>query len=215
MGVKGTKKAIRNLKETYDGIQKGILKDLTKNSILLASHTKERYLQGGTTFTRLRKRTGKLQTSTRPLRAKRITEGGKAGITFGTVYAKVHIGKRGDVTTIRPKNKKYLAIPLPAAMTQRGVLRASPRDESVFGKTFVARSKAGNLIIFGQMKYQKGQRAGELKGKIIPLFILKKSVNVMTRVDSDELIQWVEPKLIKDVEKTVKRAVSIHKGALK
>ena len=59
--------------------------------------------------------------------------------------------------TIRPKRARYLTIPLPAAKDSRGV--APPAR--TFLDTFVARSKAGNLILF--------QRAGT---GIVPLFLL-------------------------------------------
>lgn len=71
--------------------------------------------------------------------------------------------------TIVPKHAKYLAIPLPSAMDSRGVpLLPSPR---LWPNTFVARSKAGNLLIF-----QK--RAG----KIIPLYVLKSKVVIPPRL---------------------------------
>jgi hypothetical protein len=41
------------------------------------------------------------------------------GIGFGAKYANVHIGPAGSKVAIRPKNKKFLAIPLPAARTGR------------------------------------------------------------------------------------------------
>jgi hypothetical protein len=72
----------------------------------------------------------------------------------------------GDIV---PKNSKYLAIPLPAAMDSRGIpLMASPRD---WANTFVAKSKAGNLLIF------------QKKGKdIIPLYVLRSKVTIPPRL---------------------------------
>ena len=71
--------------------------------------------------------------------------------------------------TITPKSGKYLTVPLPAALDSKGLPRKkSARD---WANTFVAQSKAGNLIIF--------QRDG---AKITPLYVLKTSVTIPPRL---------------------------------
>jgi hypothetical protein len=71
---------------------------------------------------------------------------------------------------------KLLTIPLPAALDGRGVpLRRSPRD---WENTFVTTSKNGNLIIF----QRKGRR-------IVPLYVLKDSVNVPPRLGARAAFQ--------------------------
>ncbi|MBS7812353.1 phage tail protein [Roseococcus pinisoli] len=81
------------------------------------------------------------------------------------IYAKT----QENGATIVPKHSKYLAIPLPAAMDSRGVpLKPSPRS---WDHTFVAKSKAGNLIIF--------RREGT---QVIPLYVLKSKVYVPPRL---------------------------------
>ena len=67
--------------------------------------------------------------------------------------------------TIVPKTSKWLAIPLTAAKTPAGVPRGSPRS---FKDTFFKTSKKGNLILF--------QKVG--KEKIVPLFVMKKRVDL-------------------------------------
>jgi len=69
--------------------------------------------------------------------------------------------------TIRPKTKKWLTIPFPGggAVTALGVGRGSARE---FKNTFIA-----NDIIFGQSTGKSD--------KIVPLFILKKSVTIKPR----------------------------------
>jgi hypothetical protein len=71
--------------------------------------------------------------------------------------------------TITPKTAKYLTVPLPAALDSKGLPRKKSARE--WDNTFVARSKAGNLIIF--------QRDG---AKIVPLFVLKTSVTIPPRL---------------------------------
>ena len=70
--------------------------------------------------------------------------------------------------TIRPRRAKYLAIPLPAALSSRGTLLRRPRK---WKNTFVAKSRKGNLIIF--------QKRGKT---IIPLFVPSTNLVVAPRV---------------------------------
>lgn len=85
---------------------------------------------------------------------------------FGSRIARVH--ERGAV--IEAKRAKYLTVPLPAALDDKGrPLRRSARQ---WRNTFVKRSKRGNLIIF-----QK--RAGN---QLVPLYVLRKSVTIPPRL---------------------------------
>jgi len=71
--------------------------------------------------------------------------------------------------TIVPKTAKYLTVPLPAALDGAGVpIHKSARD---WDNTFVARSKAGNLLIF--------QKRGK---DVVPLYVLVKSVTIPPRL---------------------------------
>ena len=197
--IKGVKKTKDKLKRILIKYGKELKDILAKNSVLLATYTVQNKMQGGTTATKLRKRTAKLAASTKPRPVKKVKGNYEAGVKFGTRYAGVHIGKKGHKTVIRPVNKQYLAIPLKAAQTRAGVARGRPRDAGVFGKTFIAKSKAGNLIIFGKSVYQKGARAGQTHGKIVPLFVLKKQVTVPVRIVTKDLINWIKPKIERDL----------------
>jgi hypothetical protein len=108
--------------------------------------------------------------------------------------------------TIRPKNKRFLAIPTDFAKTPAGVAKGGPLDP-IWGPTFINKG-----VIFG---YQGGQRgttegvrqraaAGQTvkKGESIPLFILKKSVVVKRRIDPHiDLVLWARPKFLADLKK--------------
>jgi len=171
---------------------------ITRQAREMQRYVRTEHLTGGTTSTRLRVRTGKLRASCIPIKTE-IKEGSvEGGISFGTVYGRVHVGPKGQTTTITPKKGKYLTIPLPAAMTGAGVARGSAR-KGPWGETFVAKSKeTGGLIIFGKRKIMRGKKAGELRGKITPLFLLLKSVRIKARVHPEELIAWIKPKMIED-----------------
>lgn len=114
-------------------------------------------------------------------------------VGVGTKYGKVHFGKTGQVFHIVPKTAKMLAIPLPGAMDSNGTARGSPRDAAIFGQTFIARSKAGNLIIFGKLNYVRGKKAGQAKGALMPLFVLKNSVDVPVTVTTESLKAFAGP----------------------
>lgn len=93
------------------------------------------------------------------------------GIIGGIGYLRIH--ETGGVVT--PKKSKYLAIPLSAALKSNGTpIKPGPR---FWLNTFVATSKAGNLIIF--------QRRGK---NIVPLYVLKKSVTIKARLGMEKTL---------------------------
>ena len=210
--VKNLEQVIRNLRRVSDHLGDFIKDVIHQNSILLGTHIKTKYLTGGTNRHQLAVRSGKLRASVRPkvprVSATRI----KGGVTVGTSYARVHFGPRGSKTTIRAKNSQYLTIPLDAAKTKAGVSRGRARDEGVWGKTFVKESKAGNLIVFGQKRGQRGKSAGQLSGKVTPLFVLKKSVTIPARVHPEELIVWIRKRIVAMLERRLKQYVRRNKA---
>lgn len=180
------------------------VKDLVSAaSIKLDRHITQDLFQtypSGTTGSTLSTRSGILKKSIKTIPP--VVDGTevKGGVTVGTVYSPVHFGKSGQVTTISPKRGKYLAIPLPDAMNANGVAKGGPRDESVFGSTFVRKSKAGNLIIFGKTLYVKGKKAGQEKGALKALFILKSSVKVQSRITPESLQEYAMPIVMRGLD---------------
>jgi len=94
------------------------------------------------------------------------------GNNLATIEGQISAGRMSIHETggrITAKKSKYLTIPLPAAMDKRGVpLRKRARD---WDKTFVRKSKKGNLLIFRKER-----------NKIVPLYLLKKSVKIKPRL---------------------------------
>lgn len=168
---------------------------LRTEAVLMASHIKTEHLTGGTSATRLAVRTGNLRSQCRSLPVTESPGLIESGVGFGTQYARTHIGPAGQVTTIRAKSGKFLAIPLMAAMTPSGVARGAPRS-GMWGETFVSRSRAGRLILFGKTVAQKGKHSGETRGDIVPLFLLVKQVKVKARVHPEEILAWEKPRMI-------------------
>lgn len=98
--------------------------------------------------------------------------------------------------TIRATRAKYLTIPLPAAMDPRGVpLRKRARD---WDRTFVRRSRAGNLIIFRRLP---GAR------ELTPLYILKPSVYIRPRLKLEytlmEELTYYEDRLLNEISAVI------------
>ena len=109
-------------------------------------------------------------------------------VAGGLPYAAIH--EYGG--TIKPKSSKYLAIPLDAAKTPAGVPRGAPRD---FQDTFFFKSKAGNLLI--------GQKG--IGGGLIPLFVLKKSVEIPKRRWASSAIDKTLPALFKHIDNEIEK----------
>lgn len=97
--------------------------------------------------------------------------------------------------TITAKNAKYLTIPLPSALTPTGQLKKKARE---WDNTFVKRSKAGNLIIY--------QHNG--KGKITPLFVLKKSVKINARRYMEKTMKQMKNRVIMTLRGAIERGLA-------
>lgn len=141
-----------------------------KNAFQMVGVKGEEILQEITAGEVLKRRTGDLS---RGMQSKITGEGNNLVLHIGNrvrtgervPYADIH--EKGG--TVKPRHGKYLTVPLPPALTARGVLRKPARS---WDNTFVFKSKAGNLII--------GQKRGK-RGKVISLFVLKKRVDIPAR----------------------------------
>jgi phage gpG-like protein len=113
--------------------------------------------------------------------------------TARMVYANIH--ETGGI--IRPKNKQYLTIPLPSAQTPAGVGRFTAgevRDGLAgYDGSFIKRSKVGNLIIFGTQ--------GD---KVIPLFLLKRSVTIPARRYMSITVEQTQDKVVDNIVDKIK-----------
>ena len=120
----------------------------------------------------------------------------------GIPYARVQ--EEGGV--VRPKNKRYLTVPLPDALTGAGVLKGGARlvprgrkYETADGlPTFIFRSKRGNLLI--------GARAKNDALRL--LYVLKPEVRLKARLGFRETFDKItEPFLDAELAKAAREAV--------
>jgi hypothetical protein len=132
----------------------------------------------------LGRRSGKLRSTVRtipPTYSKQTIKGGLS-VGEGVPYAQVHIGT-SDVreTHIFPRSAQALAIPLRSALTSRGVIKSAysggPREiPGLFTRGKNKRLRSGVL-------YQQTEG-----GKVVPLFLLRRSVTVPRRIFTDIFI---------------------------
>ncbi len=123
--------------------------------------------------------------------------------TLDTVLGKIGAGfpisVHEDGATITAKRSRFLTIPLPAALTSRGIPKKKRARD--WDDTFVARSKRGNLIIFQKQS----------DGGIVPLYLLKRSVTIPPRLRLGETLENVgmsffDAKAIRVIERALDKA---------
>lgn len=170
-----------------------IRRALATTAAAFVGELRSRSLSGPTASTSVSPRTGALRRGIRFASVQEDSRGYVARVTADRRYAFVHFGPRGRVTEIRPKNAKYLTIPLRAARTAAGVSRGGARS-GIWGDTFFLPAKnPGNTVgyIMGRKTKQKGTGAGTAYGNVVPLFALVKSVKVEARVDPRDFLAYL------------------------
>lgn len=129
----------------------------------------------------LQRRSGKGLTSVKNFIVKREAED-VAGHMRLNFYMAVH--EHGAI--VRARRSQYLTIPLEAALDANGIpKKRSARD---WRNTFIAKSRAGNLIIF----HREGRR-------ITPLYVLKKRVRIPARLGLRKELSRQRPEFRRNV----------------
>jgi hypothetical protein len=166
-------------------LRQELVRHLQQTVQLIASRNSASW-PGGTTATTISRRSGAAMESLK--KGIKITDGayGPTGEMWGVFYLFVH--EYGG--TMRAKKSQFMTIPLPAALNSDGTPKHRTARE--WNDTFVAESRAGNLIIF--------QRQGRL---IVPLYVLRKEVRVPARLglrqaqaDAMDKYIWAVAKLV-------------------
>lgn len=169
--------AVKQLSET---VVRVITNIMNKESSRLAVYVRQSFLSGPTSDITLSKRSGELRKKTNPYPVKVMSDMVVGGIIFGDglSYTSVHINQVGTVTTIKPRTAQALAIPLPGAMDKSGNVqnryRSGLRGIKGLFRPYVSGSK-GEKRRADYLAIKRG-------GQIIPMFKLRKSVNIKSRV---------------------------------
>lgn len=150
-----------------------------------------------TTATRLRSHTGRLERSVVVKDTIVNNDTIVSQVLIEAPYASVHFGKKGEITTVKPKSAKALAIPTRYNEDAKGVRLGEPikgtgsvRHSSAFKNTFIV-----NGSIVGQIG------SG---GPFVPLFTLKNQVKIPVRIDIQNhlirpILKPLEEKLAKSL----------------
>lgn len=181
-------KAARKIRKIQPAIIRGIVVGLSRESKDLHSHIVKQHLSGAKDDAaaniknnKLRRRSGEFVRKTRYENAEHVGGGRyRAGVAFDAEYAPIHVGEKGKVTTITPKNKKWLTIPMPRALTRAGVLKKPARDYDDLFFFWPDKTKPPMLA----KTIGKGKRA-----KIQVFFILTKMVKIRTRIHPKEILR--------------------------
>jgi len=187
------KKLKINLKKMTKTIFNAVIKEMKNQSVKLTNYTKIHHLRGGTTDSKLRVRSGQLLRTTRAKKTEKQSGIIKGGVVFGVKYASIHVGRKGQVTTIKAKPGKALSIPLPPALTPAGVLRKPPREYNDL--QMIKREGRPPLL------------AKIFKNKVVPYFVLKKSVKVKSRVHPEDILNANKNSIISGFRKAITEAI--------
>jgi hypothetical protein len=192
----GLKAFATQLRRDWDGSAQVLSKEMKDFMDGVAQALAQRHGEGwpgGTGAMSLSKRSGNLVNAI-------VGSVQVSGTTFTTIegqigapgvpYAKIQ--ETGG--TIKATTAKFLAIPLPAALSSNGLpLRTGPRS---WDHTFVARSKAGNLIIFRK-----------LGSVLTPLYVLKDQVTIPPRLGMKATLEAGLPYFVDRVVSEVMNAM--------
>lgn len=198
--IKGKIESVEKLEGAVQKVSRRIFSEtkriLRTEAVLMGSHIKMD-LMSGPRPGKLGVRSGALRSSVKSMAVTESPGLLESGVSFGTQYARAHVGPKGQITTIRAKKGKFLAIPMEAALTPSGVAKGAPRS-GMWGQTFLFRLKdgSGRLMLFGKRIAQKGAKAGQARGDIVPLFLLVKQVKIKARIHPEEILAWEKPKMI-------------------
>lgn len=193
-----SKDDLRELYKRLDSLNIKKRDSLILRAFRQASVVVERKLKQNVTGSILKRRSGHLAQSIESsvyqdgegVITARIGSGVRSG--FRMPYTEVH--ETGGVIT--PKKVKYLTIPLKAALSSSGVPRKNSARE--WPNTFVRRTKSGALIMF--------QKTG--KKTLVPLYILKRSVNIPGRQYMSRTLESTKNYFIMAVRGAIERGLN-------
>lgn len=164
-----------HLKELTPELEDALVKETRKQSDELTNYITVNHLTGGTADDKLAVRSGSFRRLTLPVKPMVYSKTMRGGTQFAGIGARVHVGPKSQVTTIRPITSKYLAIPIGAALSAGGVPRySSPR--AIPGLSPIT-SKKGNLLLV--------RTDGT---SMTPFFLLLKEVEVPARIHPKEIL---------------------------
>ena len=182
------------IQELTPEIEDALFEETKRQSDKLTNYIIENHLTGGTSADKLAVRSGSFRRLTLPIKPNAYSAKMRGGTQFAGIGARVHVGPKNQVTTIKPVTSKYLAIPIGEALNSNGVARYSgPRG--VPGLSLITSRKGNKLLA-------KTSSAG-----IEPFFLLLKQVEVEARVHPSVILSKNIKAIASDYRKAVKKAL--------
>jgi len=198
------------------------IKEMKYMADRMTGYIKDQYMSAGgvSTDRSIRVRSGHLRRTTHAWGPEITDDAVSGGTAFGANYARTHVGPAGQETVIRPRNAKALTIPLAGipggALTSAGVIRPA-YDYGMTGGArnikgmFPIKTKAGDVILaIKKEQFRKDTETGvrhKMKDKIIPIFILKKSVTVKSRIHPERILGELGETMINSFTQAVQRGI--------
>jgi hypothetical protein len=188
-------------------VRQALLRSVAKESRSLTQRVLSNNLSRSHEYS-LARRTGKLATATHPLDTSWMGPFVYGGTIIGdnVPYSHVHVGLSTDPPTIiTPQKAGALTIPLPSALTGRGVRKPEYNVGSL-------RSVPGLFILRKDGRAYLAKRTGTTGRGVLPLFVLRHMVSITKRVHTDTIAQ-ANAKLINDnIEADMVRMVVDMRG---
>ena len=178
--------AINALKGLSKGVSTDLIDLVDRMSQNMTKYVQRRFLSGAGSDS-IGVESGALRDSAKPLATKNTNLGITGGVSVGGTaatrkYAGTLITKGKKTTTVRATNKKYLTIPLPIAR------RSGKGALSLGSKSVVKKIKTGKYT--GDLIMGTG---GDGNKRFTPYFLLTKSVEIESKVDTNEVTRRYKP----------------------
>jgi len=188
------------------GILKAITGEIKNQSQLLGDFMKTRFLSGGSNSS-LAVRTGLLRKSLKvePTEQQGDSIVGGISVGEGVPYSRVHINRFGTETTITSSGK-MMTIPIGPALTAAGASKKANAESygRGAGGLFPFKSKSsGRVFLVKSVGKGKGSR-------LIPYFILTRSVKIKARVDPDAVLKLRERNIVEGLKQAITLGASLN-----
>ena len=175
-------------------MKKGLVAETKVQADELTNYIIMKHLTGGTTDDKLAVRSGSFRRLTIPIKPQVYSQRMRGGTQFAGAGARVHVGPRSQITTIKPFRGKYLAIPIGDALSASGAPRY-PGPRSVPGLRPITSKKGNHLLV-------------RTDGKTMtPFFLLLKETQVPARIHPIPIMQKRLPGIIIGYERMIEKAL--------
>ena len=209
INIKIEDKGVRENLKRYPGIMTKFLQEFMKDESLKFTNQVKRLHLSGQSSNSLATREGSgLKAQTKPSPVTVSGEVVSGGVTFGSI-ARFHFGQPGEVKHFVAKNGKAFAIPIGAALTSGGRLTNEAAEMYARGlrnvpELFFLKGAAGKPPLLVKT-LGKGKGAGYRN--FVPMFVLKKAIDMPQRLHGDEMLEEFAPIFKADMQTAIKQSL--------